>query len=300
MNLKTSRGIKLAVLTALFSGIANFVNKSAVIQTGDALLFTALKNSLAGVVVITSLVFLRKLELIKKLDKKDKINLLMIGIIGGALPFYLFFSALTQIPALNAALIHKTLVFWTAIMATVFLGEKVKLMQFAAIGLIYSANLITGSFKGFSYSGPELWVLLATLFWSVENVISKKTLRKVDPDLVIAARMGIGSLILLSAVLISGKADQLLTIDINQYLVISGVAVLLYGYMATWYRALQYIPLTLAATILTGATLVTNFLSLMQNGNLNPDIVQQTALIGIGILLYLGSCKRSAAEKISF
>jgi len=164
-------------------------------------------------------------------------------------------------PAINAALIHKTLVFWVALFAVPLLRERISPLQAAGIGLIFSANLLTGTFKGFSFRGPELMVLTATLLWAIENVIAKITLRRVDPDIVVGARMGGGSLLLLLAVVFSGKGSQLFMFTPLQFFLILLTSLLLFGYVATWYRALKLAPVTLVAMVLTSATLVTNLLS---------------------------------------
>lgn len=261
MTARLRQGILLAFTTALVSGVANFVNKFAV-SSVDPLVFTTQKNILVAVFILGVILLLRKLPQIRTLARGDVTKLLAIAVIGGSLPFYLFFSALKEIPAINASLIHKTLVFWVALLAIPLLRERISPLQVAAIGLIYSANLLTGTFKGVSLKGPELMVLLATWLWAIENVIAKLALRRVDPDIVVGARMGLGSLILLFAVLVTGKGAQLLSFaSPAQFLLTLATSFLLMGYVSTWYRALRYAPITLVTTILTPATLVTNFLS---------------------------------------
>jgi len=254
------KGVQLALATALFSGVANFVNKFAV-STADPLVFTTLKNTLVAFIVIGLLILACKLPKIRSLSRRDIIQLLAIAVIGGSLPFYLFFTALKEMPAINAALIHKTLVLWVALLAVPLLRERVSSLQLGAIGLIYSVNLLTGTFKGVSFQGPELMVLVATLLWAVENVIAKVTLRRVDPDIVVGARMGLGSLILVLVVIILGKGSQLFTFTPQQFSLTLLTSFLLFGYVATWYRALKLAPVTLVATVLTSATLVTNLLT---------------------------------------
>ena len=253
-------GVQLALATAIFSGIANFVNKFAVSQA-DPLVFTTLKNILVAFFIIGVVIFARKFPKFRALSRGDIIRLLAIAIIGGSLPFYLFFSALKEVSAINASLIHKSLVVWVTLLAVPLLSERISPIQVGAIGLILSANLLIGGFQGFSLQGPELMILAATVFWAVENVIAKVTLRRVDPDIVVGARMGIGSFILLSALVLSGKTTQLFAFTPQQFGFTLLTSFLLFGYVSTWYRALRVAPVTLTATVLTSATLVTNLLS---------------------------------------
>lgn len=261
MKLSFNKGVILALGTAMFSGVANFVNKFAVNAVGDPLVHTTVKNSLVALMIISTLIFLRKSEQLRRLSRRDVALLILIGVVGGSLPFYLFFAALAQMPAVNAALIHKSLIFWVVLLAVPLLRERISARQVGALVLIFSANLVVGGFGGFALDRPEFMVLVATVLWAVENVIAKVTLQRVDPDIVVAARMGIGSIILLTAVGLLGKGPIIVSLNTGQLGLVSLTSIILFGYVTTWYRALRAAPVTLVATVLTLATLITNTLS---------------------------------------
>src|SRR3989344_539312 len=183
MNLKHSKGIYLALATALISGISIFVNKFAVDAISPPLVFTAVKNSGVGLIILSFILLTGKWQLVKTLKKRQYIWLITIGIIGGSIPFYLFFTGLSTIPAINAAMIHKSLVLWVAVLASIFLKEKITKLHILAILVLFSSNYLVGGFKGFTFSTGELYILLATLFWSVETIVAKKILSEVDPDI---------------------------------------------------------------------------------------------------------------------
>lgn len=293
MNFNFRKGVFLALGTAFFSGIANFLNKFALQAVGDPLVHTTLKNLLVVLLVGSVLVFSRKIKKIKKLNRRDLLLLVVVGIVGGSLPFYLFFSALAQMPAINAALIHKTLIFWVALLAMPALGERISSTQVGALVLIFSANFVVGGFKGFAFTKPELMVLAATILWAVENVIAKVVLKRVDPDIVVAARMGIGSLILLMAVSLLGKSPVLFSLDIKQFAWVALTSVILFGYVSTWYRALRTAPITLVATVLTFSTLVTNALSaVFVTHSLRFEQLAQFVFIVSGIWFFLVASRK--------
>ena len=255
--------IYLALTTTFISGVAVFVNKYAVTAIKDPLVFTAVKNGLVGILILALLIATSKWKLIKSLNKKDSVYLLLIGIVGGAIPFYLFFTGLSLIPAINAALIHKTLVFWVALFAIPLLKERMSKTQILGVLMLFAGNLLIGGFKGFTFSKGELFVLIATILWGIENVIAKKALKNIDPDLVTAARMGFGSLILLAAAALTSPnaLKGVLTFSSSQWfwVIISSAALL--GYVMSWYRALKMAPATFVSSILVAATLITNILS---------------------------------------
>ena len=153
MESKLKKGIYLALIAAVFSGVANFTNQFTVRYVGDALVFTTIKNSLVALLIISLLIFVKKLAKVRKLSGRNLLLLLSIGVIGGSLPFYLFFTALAQMPAINASLIHKSLVIWVTILAVPFLKERLSIRQMFAIIAVFWANLLVGGFGGF-LSGP--------------------------------------------------------------------------------------------------------------------------------------------------
>jgi len=278
-----NQGIKFAFLAAIISGFSIYVNKFAVSAVASPVLFTTLKNFLVGLLLFSLLIFSKKIFQIKNISRKNLVKLLFIGLIGGAVPFYLFFTGLSQIPAVNGAIIHKTLVIWVTILAIPFLKEKLTVTNLLAVGLLFYANIFIGGFKGFKYTGGELMVLAATLLWTVENIIAKKTLTDVDPDVVAFFRMGFGSLILIAAIFVTQPTTfgQLTKINLNQGLWIAVTTLSLFGYVVTFFRALKQAPAITVTSILVLSTLITNLLSA------RTQILPQAGLMTVGVLLLL-------------
>lgn len=252
----------LALGAAGISGFSNFINKIAVSGVGDPIFYTSLKNAIVAVLFIGVLMIFRKWREIKGLRAGQWGRLMAIGIIGGSLPFALYFTGLSMIPAINAALIHKSLFLWVLILAVPLLKERLSWQQVAGVAAIFIANILVGGFKGFQFSFGELLVLAATILWAVENVIAKKTLEDVSATTVAAARMVFGSIILLAVIWLRGThlaaAGDLSPAQWGWTLLSS---VLLFGYVVTWYAALQRAPVTYVVALLVPATLVTNVLS---------------------------------------
>lgn len=294
-----TKGVWLAVITAVISGVANYVNKFAVAAIKPPLVFTAVKNSLVGMVIISLLLVSRKRGLIRQLKRNEIIRLIAIAVVGGTVPFYLFFTGLSQIPAVNGALIHKSLVLWVALLAVPFLKEKLSLWQVGAVGLLFSSNLVVGGFKGFQFSQGEMMVLVATLFWAIENVIAKKTLKTVDPDIVTAARMGLGSLILLVAAQLRHPQAlaQILTMTSTQWMWMVLTTLILLGYVMSWYRALKLAPAVLVTSVLVLATLVTNLLTAIETKVWNGQMLLQAGIVGVGLVVFWWGAKRSQVGK---
>lgn len=102
------KGIYLVLATALISGFAIFINKFGV-KGVDPYFYTFAKNLIAGSLLVSILFLTKNKKSLLKLNKSDKVKLILIGVIGGGIPFLLFFKGLTMTAALKAGFIHKTL-----------------------------------------------------------------------------------------------------------------------------------------------------------------------------------------------
>jgi drug/metabolite transporter (DMT)-like permease len=251
----------LALGTALISGTANFLAKVAVTAVKDPIVFTTMKNVIVAVFLIGLMFLAKKWPEIAALNKSQLFKLIAIGVIGGSVPFALFFTGLSQTSALNAGLIHKTLFLWVAILAIPLLKERMTRLQWLGIASIFAANLVIGGFSGFKYNIGELMIFAATIFWAVENIIAKVALRNISSLTVAGARMTLGSLILAVLVVSRGGGGAILNLGAEQWGWTILTSILLLGYVLTWYTALKYAPATYVATLLVSATLVTNILS---------------------------------------
>ena len=295
MNLK--KGVRLSLITALFSGLAVFFNRLVVKSVGDPLVFTTLKNLGVAVVIggILGRKSLKKEIAWGKLKKKDWWRLIIIGVIGGSLPFYLFFKGLMLASSAQAALIHKTLVFWVGLWAVGVLKEKVNLKQLMALVLILGSNFVIGGLGEWSWGIGETMILAATILWGVENVIAKMVLKNVQVEVVVGARMILGSMLLLGATLISGKMGLIKSLSLGQWGLTLATVGLLTGYVMNWYQALKAAPVTLVATVLALGSVITNILSsVFVTHNLTVSLLYQFVLLVAGIWFFGVEVKRYA------
>lgn len=256
-----NKGLLFALATATISGIAIFYSKISLAKI-DPLVLTTSRNFYVGVIFLLFFLFSKRLYEIKKLSRKNLIILFIIGILGGALPFYLFFTGLSQIPAITGNLIHKTLFIWVGVLAVIFLKEKLKPIHILSYVLIFFANFYF-AFAGakFSLGVGELMIFTATLLWAGENIIAKKVLKNVSSELVALFRMGIGGLLLMATTLLTGKGSSFLALDLNMLIIILTGGSILFFYNYFWYKALKYAPASIATLILTLSVVIGNILN---------------------------------------
>lgn len=261
MPRKLKKGIILSLITAIISGLAIFYNQLIVVAGIDSTIFNIIKNG--GVAIILSCLILssNKGTKLTKLKTSQWVKLSVIALIGGSLPFILFFQGLKETAAINANLIHKTLFIWVAAMAIPFLSERLTFGQILGYILIVLANFFLGGFSGFVFNRGEMLIFLATLLWALENIIAKITLKTTDAVIVSWGRMFLGTLILLLLALFQNKLHLLTNLTLSQIVPTLGSIILLAGYVLTWYHALKYAPATIVTSVLILATPITNILT---------------------------------------
>lgn len=277
-------------MTAGFSGVAVFLNSLTVKAVGDALVFTTIKN--LGVGLLLALVLLRKkvnwLEV-----KQNWWKLALIGVIGGSLPFYLFFKGLMLSGPAMGGMIHKSLVLWISLLGLGILKERLSFKQMMALGAIFGGSALMGGFKGWQWGKGETMILAAVILWAVENIIAKVTLKKVEVEVVAGARMILGSLILLSATAFSGKLGLILNLNTWQWGMTLVSVILLFGYVMSWYKALSLAPVSLVGTVLSLGSLITSGLnSVFITHSFSIELMYQTLILSIFSYIFVKEVKK--------
>ncbi len=284
----------LALSTAVISGVSNFVAKISVTAVKDPIVFTTLKNGVVAVLLIGALLVFKRWKELRTFSKSQWLKLVAIGVVGGSVPFALFFTGLTHTSALNASLIHKSLFLWVLLLAVPILRERMTTWQWAGIVLVAAANVFVGGFKGFKLNLGELMILGATILWAVENIIAKKALQNASSITVSSARMVLGSLILLIFLAFRGSGVPVAQLSVVQWSWTLLSSALLFGYVVTWYAALKRAPATYVATLLVPATLVTNVLTAVFITHTFPLVQLSSAiLVTIGAVLFVTFARRT-------
>lgn len=227
----------------------------------DPLVFNITHNG--GVALALSLFLLTRSNNKQRfsLPKKNWAKLALIGMIGGGIPFILFFQGLHATSAINANLIHKTLFILVAAMAIPLLGERLNIWQLTGYLIILLSNLFIGGFTGFKWNSGELMIFTATLLWSGENVFAKLVLKEVDSNILAWGRMFFGTVFLIVFAIWQNKFFLIFQLSKEQIFPLFISTALLTGYVVSWYKALKIAPATLVTSVLILATPVTNILT---------------------------------------
>ena len=284
-------GILLALATATISGVAVFLNADAVRSFGDATAYTTAKNVVAALLLLALVGAGSRTgaRLTRPRTRGQWAGLTAIGVFGGSVPFVLFFEGLSSASSAQAAFLHKTLLVWVAVLAVVFLGERLSRVHLLAIGLLVVGQIgLLGGVSGFGR--PEAMILAATVMWSVEVVVAKRLLAGVSSWTVGVARMGLGSLALLAWVAVRGDLGLLTSMTADQLGWVLLTGALLAGYVATWFAALQRAPAVDVTAVLVLAAPVTAGLNAVADGvPLGPQLDWLVVLLAGGALVVWAS-----------
>ena len=230
-------------MTAFISGLSVFVNSYGVHSIAPPSVYTTAKNLVATLVLAAVALVAWRLRHRSRASVAARFvttargpgfpepapgrwrswgparwaGLAYIGIVGGGIAFVLFFDGLADTTATPAAFWRDTLVVWVAVLALVFLRERVRWWNLAAIaGLVVGQVVIAGGVGHLTADRGEVLVLAATLLWAAEVVVAKFLLRDVAPAALALVRMGVGAITLVVYLTATGTLHVLVAFDTTQ------------------------------------------------------------------------------------
>ena len=281
------KGYRLVFSTAIISGFSVFVNKFGVSAVNPNI-YTFLKVLVVAIFLTGLLLFLKDWQKLKSLTKKQWFLLMIIGFVGGSVPFLFFFEGLSMTNAAQGSFIYKTMFIWVTFLAALFLREKIDKKFLLGGLLLLFGSLILLKKLPHSLNQGDLLIFLATLFWAAENTISKYALRDLEGRIVAWARMFFGALFILIFLSATNQLSLILNLNLEQISWVLITAVILFGYVMTWYSGLKFISVSKATVILLLGSPITTLLSLIAGGKINHQEILSGILIIFGIIFAIG------------
>lgn len=259
VNKTIQYGLLLVFLTAVISGFSIFINSFA-IKGFDSSVFTFAKNIVVAILLFAVIFAVKEYQSIKNLTQKQWMNLAAIGLIGGSIPFLLFFKGLQMTTGTTASFIHKILFAFSTILAVTLLREKLdKKMVFGAILVLAGTYFMIR--PDFKFSIGEIFILVAVIFWAFENILAKKVLSELSGNVVAWGRMFFGSIFIFAYLLITGKQGIIFSMNSGQYFWVIISAILLLLYVMTYYNGLKILRVSTSTAILSIGAPITSILS---------------------------------------
>lgn len=290
-------GILLVLATAFISGVSTFVNAFAVQGTSsDA--FVTVRNLVVAVAFLPVAYFAARSLRAPALRPVDWGRLVLIGLIGGAIPFLLFFHGLQIATAAGGAATasfgYRTLFLWATVFGVVFLHEKFHWR--VALG---AALLLVGSALMLSLTSP-IWtdgtgyVLAATVLWAAEYTVSKRTLKDVPSATVALGRMGFGAMFLVAYLSVTTQWGAVAGFSGSQWAWVGISAAFLAAFVASFYPGLKRVDVGTATSVLVLGFPVTLALAVFVNGarfTLAEAAGALAVVAGVGLVIGLSQLR---------
>lgn len=281
------KGLKLVFLTAIISGVSIFINKFGVGGI-NPYIFTFSKNILAFIFLFSIILLFKNFNQLKKLQSKEWMKLIVIGLLGGSIPFLLFFKGLSITSGATASFVHKTMFVYVIFLAAIFLKEKINKKILVGSVILLIGNFLLLKLNNLTFNTGDLLILIATLLWATENTVSKYALKTIHPTVVAFGRMFFGSLFILIFLTISGNIKHILTLTTPQVLWIVITSAFLFSYVITWYSGLKHVKVSIATSILLIGSPITTLLSItFLNTVVTISQIVGILIIPVGILFIL-------------
>lgn len=231
-NLQKDRPIVIgyvsAIISALLFGCVSTVAKPVVL-TVNPLMLASLVYLISGLAITP--VVKSKLSL----SKRDYSLLFITSISGAAIAPAMFFSCLRLTTAANGSILSNGEIIFSIILALTLFGEKLNRIGYAAMALILTGVIIVSTNLEFDRSllkinGGNLLIIGATLFWGLDNNISRILSHRIDITRIIQLKSFIGGFIILVLGLLLGIPVNINLTEIPYILLLGilGFAVSLY------------------------------------------------------------------------
>ena len=295
-------GLVLAFATALISGVAIFANGYGVTAFGSGGgVYTTAKNLVAAVLLLLVGVAVTRARSDEGFTRPRTgpqwAGLIAVSVIGGSVPFLLFFEGLARASSVQAAFLHKTLLIWVVLLAWPLLGERIGALQVVAIGLLLAGQAaLQGGVGEVGLGTGEVMILAATLLWSIEVIVAKRLLGSLSSLTVGTARMALGCVVLLSYLAVTGQFDDLLAVSATQWAWATLTGGLLATYVARWYLALARARAIDVTAVLVFGAVVTALLAMGVQGA-EPQAAA-LALLVLGTVIAVVAARRGTVSEV--
>ena len=171
-----------------------------------------------------------------------------------------------------------------AILAVVTLKERLRPVHWIAIALLLAGQWWLGGGAAFALDSGGLLILIATLLWSAEAVLARWLLASVSSWTLGVVRMGVGSVVLLGWLGVTGRLGMLATLTAAQWGWVLLTGVLLAAYVATWFAALARAQAVDVTAVLVLGAVITALIDAGVRGVLpGPVPALLCVLAGVGV-----------------
>ncbi len=296
------RGYSFAIVNAVISGFAIFINTYAVKIFANTTVYTTLKNTVAGVILVVPILLAAQYrQELRQLTRRQYVLLILLALIGGSAPYLLTFRGYQLLSsAIMNTILSRTQFIFVAFFAVILLKERITPILGLAFLLLLTGVLWGLNLEKLVWNEGAIYIVAATVLFALTSVLMKYLLRSVSPVTLMAAKMTFGSVLLVAYICISGQAAVISKLTAMQWEITVATGVILMFFTLTAVYALKYLPAAEATAVSAASPLVTALLVIGSGGlftapawRLWPGYV----LIAAAVALFIWSGLRQTLEQ---
>ena len=205
--------VEASLLLTVFFFATNFTAVKLVVADVPPVLFAATRFTLAGLLLF---VISRFAEPGNRLERKDLLPILGLGVVGITLTQTVFTLGVSLTTVANTALVYSTAPVWGMLLGFALGLERPRLAGAVGIGLslVGVGFIVYGGleFAGTSLIGDAL-ILAAAVFWGSYTVLSIGLLERYPPISLAAYSMTLGGLVAFPLSLLDPRPLDLASVD---------------------------------------------------------------------------------------
>ena len=268
-----------AIITIIFWALA-FVFTRLGLQYFDVYSLSFLRYLVASITLLVIICFIK----INRPKKEDLFSFILSGALGFFLYVILFNKGTALVSAATSSIIIATVPVFTALLATFFYKEKLKIYQWIAIGIEFMGILVLTLMNGsFSINEGVLWLLIAALCLASYNILQRKLTKTYSA--LQASTYSIFFATIMLCIFLPGSINKAIHAPLIQmlYVLILGVFSSAIAYIA-WAKAISLAEKT---TYVSNYMFVTPFLTTILGFIMINEIPAKATILG-GIIILSG------------
>lgn len=297
----TKLGYAAAIAAACISGVSIYVNALTVKMFSDAVLYTAIKNSMVGLVLLVPLAFWPAQRAVyRRLDRRTALWLVAIALTGGSIPFALNFTGLRLTTAATGAVLNHLQFVFVALFAAAFLRERIRPVMWVAFAVLLLGLLLGINLHALDWNGGALLILISSVFYAADFVIGKYLLRGLPTLAVMTARMSLGSLLLFIYVAAVGHLGGILHVTATQWKLAMLTGFLLLLFTVTTFTAIRHASVSTVLAIGAASPIITTLLQVGVAHRLaiNPiDLAGLVLIVAAAVAVLVFGVRQDAATR---
>jgi drug/metabolite transporter (DMT)-like permease len=233
------KGITIALISCVFFGLQPVFSK-VLLNHMPPVVLAALTSFSAAFLLVFILEVEHKIREVEDLGRREVLVLLVISLLSGVLAQILYVTGLMQSTATNAVLLTRLNSLLIALLGVVFLKEKLTAHQIAG-SVLMAAGVVIIATKSFTVSirweDGDILLILAAFCWASANIIMKKYICNLPPEVIVIGRHAFAGIILVA--LTAGQIPAVVNLTVLAYLTGLVILVIVIG-QYLWYYALEH------------------------------------------------------------